>query len=251
VDTSSGLNAQLSAAARALQAETSTQRTLERCVALATELIDGCDYAGISLVRRKAPIETPAATDPLVLRGDELQYSLQEGPCLDAIWDQETVHSPNLATEQRWPRWAPQVVTELGVASMLSFQLYTSQDTLGALNMYSKRIDAFDEEDFNAGMLLAAQGAVALAESQATAQWQNAALNRTIIGQAEGILMERFTLTADQAFAVLRRVSQQNNVKLHQVAGQLVLTREIPAAAVRDSATSPPAPASGGPGVSG
>jgi hypothetical protein len=69
--------------------------------------------------------------------------------------------------------------------------------------MYSKRVDAFDEDDFNAGMLLAAQGAVTLAESQATEQWQNAALNRTIIGQAEGILMERFTLTADQAFSVL------------------------------------------------
>ena len=122
VDTSSGLNEQLADAARTLQAETSAQRTLERCVALATELIDGCDYAGISFVRRKGPIETPAATDPLVLRGDKLQYSLQEGPCLDAIWDYETVHSPNLATEQRWPRWAPQVVDELAVASMLSFR---------------------------------------------------------------------------------------------------------------------------------
>jgi hypothetical protein len=79
VDTSSGLNEQLADAARALQAEMSTQRTLERRVALATELIDGCDYAGISFVRRKGPIETPAATDPLVLRGDELQYSLQGG----------------------------------------------------------------------------------------------------------------------------------------------------------------------------
>jgi transcriptional regulator with GAF, ATPase, and Fis domain len=246
VDISSELSEQLAEAARALQAEASTQRTLERCVALATELIDGCDYAGISFVRRKAPIETPAATDPLVLRGDELQYSLQEGPCLDAIWDQEMVHSPNLATEQRWPRWAPQVMDELGVASMLSFQLYTTEDTLGALNLYSKRVDAFDEDDFNAGMLLAAQGAVALAESKSTEQWQNAAFNRTIIGQAEGILMERFTLTADQAFAVLRRVSQQNNVKLHQVAGDLVVTREIPAAAMSDSATSRLAAASAG-----
>jgi transcriptional regulator with GAF, ATPase, and Fis domain len=250
VDTSSALNEQLADAARALQAETSTQRTLERCVALATSLIEGCDYAGISFVRRKAPIETPAATDPLVLRGDELQYSLQEGPCLDAIWEHETVHSPNLATEQRWPHWAPKVVEELGVASMLSFQLYTSQDTLGALNMYSKRVDAFDEDDFNAGMVLAAQGAVALAESQATEQWQNAALNRTIIGQAEGILMERLALTADQAFAVLRRVSQQNNAKLYQVAGELVLTREIPGAAMRDSATSPLVSASAGSTIS-
>lgn len=165
VDTSSGFNEQLAAAARALEAGTSTQRTLERCVSLATELIDGCDYAGISFVRRKAPIETRPQLTLWMLRGDELQYSLQEGPCLDAIWDEETVHSPNLATEQRWPRWAPQVMDELGVASMLSFQLYTSQDTLGALNMYSKRVDAFDDDDFNAGMLLAAQGAVALAES--------------------------------------------------------------------------------------
>jgi transcriptional regulator with GAF, ATPase, and Fis domain len=234
VDTISGLNQQLADAARSLQAETSTQRTLERCVALATELIDGCDYAGVSIVHRKAPIQTPAGTDPLVMRGDELQYALQEGPCLDAIWNAETVHSPDLASEQRWPRWAPQVVAELGVASMLSFQLYTSADTLGALNLYSQTIDAFDEDDFNAGMLLAAQGAVALAESQHVVQLQNAALSRTIIGQAEGILMERFQLTADQAFAVLRRVSQANNTKLHAVAGELVVTREIPAAAVRD-----------------
>ncbi len=133
------------------------------------------------------------------------------------------------------------------MVSSLSLPLTVDGETLGALNLYSKRVDAFDEDDFNAGMLLAAQGAVALAESQATEQWQNAALNRTIIGQAEGILMERFALTADRAFAVLRRVSQQNNVKLYQVAGELVLTREIPAAAVRDSATSPPAPASAGP----
>ena len=124
-------------------------------------------------------------------------------------------------------------MAELGVSSMLSFQLYTTADTLGALNMYSRRADAFDEDDVNAGMLLAAQGAVALAESQQVAQLQNAALSRTIIGQAEGILMERFQITADQAFAVLRRVSQENNVKLYQVASELVVTREIPAAAVR------------------
>ena len=233
MENTSGLDQQLADTARSLQAETSTQRTLERCVALATELIDGCDYAGVSIVHRRAPIETPAATDPLVLRGDALQYELQEGPCLDAIWNEETVHSPDLAGEQRWPRWAPRVMAELGVGSMLSFQLYTTADTLGALNMYSKRADAFDEDDVNAGILLAAQGAVALAESQQAAQLQNAALNRTIIGQAEGILMERFQITADQAFAVLRRVSQDNNVKLYQVASELVVTREIPAAAVK------------------
>jgi transcriptional regulator with GAF, ATPase, and Fis domain len=235
VNNTSGLNQQLADAARSLQAESSPQQTLERCVTLATELVDGCDYAAVSIVHRKAPIETPAASDPLVLRGDELQYELQEGPCLDAIWNQETVHSPNLAKEKRWPRWGPQVVKELGIASMLSFQLYTTKDTLGALNMYSTRVNAFDDDDFSAGVVLAAQGAVALAQSRQNAQLHSATLTRTLIGQAEGILMERFNITADQAFAVLRRVSQSRNVKLHQVAGELVVTRETPGAAVGDA----------------
>jgi transcriptional regulator with GAF, ATPase, and Fis domain len=160
---SSDLNQELATAARSLQAEFDTQHMLERCVVLATELIGGCDYAGVSIVHRKAPIDTPAATDVLVVRGDELQYLLQEGPCLDSIWDAETVHSRNLSEEQRWPRWSPAVVEELGVASMLSFQLYTDRDNLGALNLYSTTVDAFDDDDMSVGFLLAAQSAVALA----------------------------------------------------------------------------------------
>lgn len=229
------LNEELANAARALHAEGDTQHLLNRCVALATELIDGCDYAGVSVVHRKAPIDTPAATDPLVVRGDQLQYDLQEGPCLDSIWDSETVHSRNLAEEQRWPRWAPAVMQELGVASMLSFQLYTDQDTLGALNLYSTTVDAFDDDDINAGFLLAAHSAVALAAAHNAEHLQAAAVSRTIIGQAQGILMERFGLTADRAFVVLRRVSQSRQVKLHQVANELVATRVLPAAVVTGS----------------
>ena len=234
VDIASGLNVQLADAARALQAEPSTQRTLERCVALATELIDGCDYAGISFVRRKAPIETRQQLTLWCCVAMNSSTACKRSVSRRHLGPRNGAQ-PQPGQGAAVARWAPQVVDELRVASMLSFQLYTSEDTLGALNLYSKRVDAFDEDDFTAGMLLAAQSAVALAESQATEQWQNAALNRTIIGQVEGILMERFALTADRAFAVLRRVSQQNNVKLYQVAGELVATREIPAAAVRGS----------------
>lgn len=117
---------------------------------------------------------------------------------------------------------------------MLSFQLFTSADTLGALNLYSRRPEAFDEEDLSAGLMLAAHAAVALAESQHAEQLRTAALNRTIIGQAQGILMERFSLTGDRAFTVLRRVSQDRNVKLHEVANQLVATRVLPTATVID-----------------
>ena len=226
------LTEELATVARALQAEGDTQHMLDRAVDLAVELIDGCDYAGVSLVHRKAPIDTAVATDSLVTRGDELQYSLQEGPCLDSIWKEETVHSPDLAADGRWPNWGPRVVEELGVASMLSFQLFTSADTLGGLNLYSKRVDAFDEDDINAGFMLAAHAAVALAASQQAEQLRTAATNRTTIGQAQGILMERFSLTADRAFMVLKRVSQNRNVKLQQVASELVATRVLPGAAV-------------------
>ena len=221
---------ELAAAARSMQAEGDFQHMLDRTVTLATELLKGCDCAGMSIVHRRAPIDTPAASDPLVVRGDELQYSLQEGPCLDAIWEEGTVHSRDLAQDPRWPRWGPQVVAELGVASMLSFQLYTSGDTLGALNLYSTHVDAFDDDDLTAGLLLAAHAAVALADSQKVEHLKTAAVNRTVIGQAQGILMERFGLTSDRAFAVLQRVSQTRNVKLHEIAAQLVATRILPGA---------------------
>ena len=133
------LHTQLAEASRELHAEPDTQRTLERSVLLATELIPNCDHAGISMVHRNRTIDTPAATDEVARRGDELQYALDEGPCLDAIWHYDTVISANLAEEDRWTRWAPRVAAELNVRSMLCLRLFTSAELLGALNLYSKR----------------------------------------------------------------------------------------------------------------
>ena len=219
---------QLASAARSMQSQDGAERTLERCVAIATELFEGCRYAAVSVVHRNAPIDTAAASDPRVRRGDELQYELQEGPCLDAIWHEETVHSPDLRADERWPTWGPQVSDELGIRGMLSFQLFTDQNSLGALNLYSTTVGPFDAEDVEAGLLLAAETAVALAQARAMTQLHTAALNRTVIGQAQGILMERYKLDAQAAFAVLRRISQANNVKLHRVASEFVETRSLP-----------------------
>jgi GAF domain-containing protein len=201
---------------------------LDKSVGLATELIDGCDAAGVSIVHARKSIDTQAATSALVERGDSLQYELQEGPCLDAIWDQETVFSPHLASDNRWPLWGPRVVDELGVRSMLSFQLFTTEDTLGALNMYSKRPDAFTAEDRIEGLALAAQVAVAVAAAREVEGLNSALTNRTVIGQAQGILMERFDMDADRAFAVLRRLSQSRNIRLHSIAADVVTTRMVP-----------------------
>jgi GAF domain-containing protein len=222
------LNDQLAAAARAFQAESGEQDLLARAVAIAPEIIDGCDYAGLSVVHRKGVIDTPAATNEAVRLLDELQFTLKEGPCFDAIWTGDTVLSSDLANDPRWPQWGPKVVAELGVASMLSYRLFTTTETLGALNLYSRRLDAFDADDINSGLYLAAHLAVAFAEAKTAEHLNTAIINRTAIGQAEGILMERFDLVPAQAFAVLTRISQQRNVRLHLVAAELVKTRELP-----------------------
>ena len=224
------LTEQLAAAARDLSAE-GVGDTLDKAVGLAVELIDGCDAACVSLVHRGSSIDTPAYTTDKVLRGDHLQYELQEGPCMDAVWDQEIVLSTDLAGDDRWPTWGPRVVEELGVGSMLCIQLFTDDKTLGALNMYSWQPQAFSMAgDRSEGLALGAHVAVALAAAQQIEGLNTAIASRTIIGQAEGILMERFGIEGDRAFEVLRRVSSNSNTKLHAVAAELVLTRRIPSA---------------------
>ncbi len=222
------LTGQLAAVARDLSAE-DVEQTLDKAVALAVDLIHGCDAAGVSLVRRGKSVETPAYTDPRVLRGDELQYELAEGPCMDAVWEHDIVISEDLARDDRWPKWAPRVVEELGARSMLCVQLFTDAETLGGLNLYSWRPGAFSmRDDRHEGLALGAHVAVALASAQQIEHLNAAVVSRTVIGQACGILMERFDIDANRAFQVLQRVSSHTNTKLHQVASQLVETRRLP-----------------------
>lgn len=214
-------------AARSLQGQPGMQETLDRAVMIATEIIAGCDLAGISIVHSDR-IETAAGSDESLRRMDELQFELGEGPCLNAVKDHETAHSPDLSKDERWPIWGPRVVGEIGVASNVSYRLFTTRDTLGALNLYSRKIEAFDTEDIYNGLALAAHVAVAMAGATNADHLERAITNRTVIGQAEGILMERFNMSADQAFALLRRVSQDHNIKLNRVAEELVQTRRTP-----------------------
>jgi GAF domain-containing protein len=218
---------QLADAARSMQGWSSTQLTLEKVVLVATEIIQGCDLVGISVVHSDG-IDTPAGTDEKLKRIDELQFVLKEGPCFDALHVHEIVHSRDLANDKRWPTWGPLVAKEVGVASIVSYRLYTTLDTLGAMNLYSVTPDAFDADDINNGHALAAHVGVALAASQNAEHLEMAITNRTVIGRAEGILMERFDMPPAQAFAVLRRVSQRRNVRLNRVAEDLVRTRETP-----------------------
>ena len=218
---------QLAEAARAMQAEDGTQQTLERAIANVTDMVGPCDLAGISILRKDG-IETPAASDEHTRRVDQLQYELQEGPCFDALREHEVVRAGDLPHDERWPRWGKAVADELGVHSSLSYRLFVTDDTLGSMDLYSKEVDAFDDDDLLHGQALAAHVAVAVAAAQDADNLQRAVTNRTVIGQAEGILMERFDISAERAFDVLRRVSQHRNQKLSQVAEHLVRTRQTP-----------------------
>ena len=218
---------QLAEAARAMQGGTSTRETLDKIVHAAIEVVRACDLVGISLVH-PGGIDTPAGNDEALNVIDALQFRLHEGPCYDALRSQETVVSSDLATDERWPRWGPLVAKEIGVASVASYRLFTTESSLGAMNLYSRRADAFDADDVYIGQALAAHAAMALAASQNVEHLELAIAHRTVIGQAEGILMERFDLGAAQAFAVLRRLSQARNVKLNHIAEELVRTRETP-----------------------
>lgn len=219
---------QLAEAARSMQEKSTTQETLDEAVAVATEIIEGCDLAGMSIVNPSG-ITTPAGSGAALRRLDELQFELKEGPCYDALRKHEVVIGRDLANDERWPLWGPRVVKEIGVRSIVSYWLFSGANTLGAMNLYSHKVDAFDVEDIQNGGALAAHVAVALAEAQNVTHLETAIDVRTNIGRAEGILMERFDLLPTQAFAVLRRASQAQNIKLNRVADELVHTRQTPA----------------------
>ncbi len=214
--------------ARSLQEEHGdVEGTLRSVTATAVEAVPGAEECTITYVTGRRSVEPRAATGDLPQQVDELQGRLGEGPCLDAVWEQETVRIEDMRDEPRWPRFAAGAA-ELGVLSSLSVQLFVRGDNLGALNLYARRSHAFGEESEDVGLVLAAHAAVALAAAQQEEHLRRAVGNRDLIGQAKGILMERHRLTADQAFQVLARVSQQTNRKLVDVADELTQTGAVP-----------------------
>jgi GAF domain-containing protein len=213
--------------ARELHAAPDESGQLQLAVDFAAKLIAGCDHAGVSIVQGRN-IYTPVGSDDLVRRGDALQYELDEGPCLDSLRSHETVISQDLRKESRWPRWAPRATADLGIQAMMSHWLYTNARSYGALNLYADRSNAFEPTDDAIAQLLAAEISVALAAQREIGQRSIAMEHRTVIGQAEGILMERLGMDPDQAFAYLRRQSQTEHRKLIDICDEIVATRRLP-----------------------
>ncbi|MGH1563738.1 GAF and ANTAR domain-containing protein [Mumia sp. DW29H23] len=229
----------MAVAARSISAADTLEAAAEQSVQFVAAHIDGCAAAGISIAR-SAAIETFAASDALARSGDQLQADLDEGPALDAVVETPTVYAPDLASDPRWPQWAPRAVADLGILSMVSYRLFASDETIGALNLYGKVPDAFDDDSRELGYVAATQIAVVLTTQRKEQNLRSALVTRSAIGQATGILMERFDLEAHQAFNVLRRSSMTRNIPLRDVAEELVTTRRMPGIKAPERRTAEP-----------
>lgn len=190
----------------------------------AVKTVPGAQYAGITIASREGKVRTASATGgryPALL--DEIQQRHQEGPCLSAAWEQQTIRVKDLANERRWPAFCRAAIEEDSpIRSIMSFRLFADQHTMGALNFYAEQPDTFDDEAVELGLIAAALTALAWNLVRRETQFRSALSSRDIIGQAKGMIMERFTIDAVQAFELLKRLSQSSNTPLAAVARQLV-----------------------------
>lgn len=220
-----------------LGAASSPVQTAESVVSYAREHL-GADYGGITLIRGRRKLQTVAPSASIVTEVDSLQYELDEGPCRDSAWQGTTLASQNLNHEPRWPAWAPRV-TELGIQSVLAVELTnaTAARRLGAINLYWCRPMLFTADHVSFAHIFARHAALALVASLEQADLNVALDGRKLIGQAQGILMERYALDEARAFEVLKRYSQDHNLKLRRVAEILISDRKLPAAHKDDDST--------------
>lgn len=207
-----------------LLADDDAQATLQRVVDLAVKTIDSCDYAGVSIRHGRSELDTPAWTDEIAIRSDQLQYELGEGPCVDAVWVDDLYVIDDLRSETRWPRWAPAAV-DLGLRSVLSIRLSTEATVVGGLNLYARDVAAYVEDDVLTAHVYGLHASAAIRQTQQSDGLRVALRTRHLIGMAQGVLIARLGLDEEQAFQYLRRISQDHNVKLRDVATTVVAHR--------------------------
>jgi GAF domain-containing protein len=207
------------------RAEVDVEGALEELVANLLAHMPLAQHAGVTLTTSDGDVRTLGATDahPAVL--DDIQRRLREGPCLSAAWNHHLVRLDDVSCEQRWPAFCREVAATTPIRSILAFELFTGPGTTGALNFYAETPDAFDDDAVELGLTLATHAALAWHMVRRDEQFRSALASRDVIGQAKGMLMERFDIDALRAFELLKRLSQNLNTPLADVAQQVVVGR--------------------------
>lgn len=217
--------------ARGLEAAQTPDETQARITRAAVDTVPGCAHASISMVPRFGPVTTVAPTDDVPAKVDTIQYETGEGPCLEAIRDDEVVLIDDLTLDERWPRFGARAVAETPVRSILAVRLFVQDDTIGALNLFAGHPHSFDDHDEAVATILAGHAALAVSaarDKQQAEQLDRALQSNREIGVAMGVIMARGGLTREQAFHVLREASQRLNVKLRDLAADVVDTGQVP-----------------------
>jgi GAF domain-containing protein len=191
-------------------------------VVTALDGMSAASEAGITVASKRGDVSTLASTGTVAKILDDVQRRHQEGPCVAAAWANHMVRVGDLATETRWPAYTRDALAQTSVRSILAFQLFADNKTMGALNFYADEPNAFDDADVEMGLLYATHTALAWNLLRRDEQYRSALSSRDVIGQAKGILMERFSVNAVQAFDLLRRLSQQSNTPLADIAHRVV-----------------------------
>jgi transcriptional regulator with GAF, ATPase, and Fis domain len=200
-------------------AGTPVEDTLGSVTAAAVQLISGVDCADVLLIK-DGEHQSVAATSEVAPKVDAAQRRTGEGPCLDAAGPAGMIRCDSLAEDSRWPRFAPAAIAA-GVHSVLSFHLYSHGADTGALNLFGYHARRFNAESDAVGAMLATHAATALIAANRQHQFESALATRDVIGQAKGIIMERFDLDAVRAFELLTRMSQNSNSPVAVIAGEI------------------------------
>ena len=206
--------------------------TTQAIVEQAVELFSDAQYASLTVKASKRPsFRTLASTSSLSTDLDRRQYELDEGPCIESTTLGEWFRSGDLARDNRWPRWGP-IAADAGVQSLLSVRLLSKGEPFGALNLYAEPGGAFaDPDDVELALLFTVHAAAALVSARLVTNLETAMSSRHDIGIAQGILMGRYGISSAQAFSALRRISQHHNIKLREVAREVIQSRQLPAEA--------------------
>ena len=222
MQTDSAFTQSIAEAARTLNQPRSLDETLQTIVEVACNSVPGFDQVGIAtLHKKKDRVKTRAFTGDLVLRLDEIQYGLREGPCSAALQGTEAVSMSSLRAERRWPRYVPQA-RAVGVRSQMAVKLHLDEYALGGINFYSTSCDEVSHDAQALAQLFASHAAIALGHAHERETLNEAMQTRKVIGEAIGILMERHTMNEDGAFDYLVRASSHTNIKLRDIAQELV-----------------------------
>jgi ANTAR domain-containing protein/GAF domain-containing protein len=215
---------------RTMLDQPSVERTLQGIVELAARTVDGAASAGITVVSRDKRLVTRAYTDELVLKVDQAQSRLREGPCLSAgeLPNVAVFRIDDMTTERRWPRFAAEAA-RLGVGSMIACSLPSEHGGgTAVLNLHATAPAAFDDAAVEMASIYSAHSCAALNQASLIASLRTAMVSRQVIGEATGILMERHRVGSRQAFGMLVQASQRLNIRLRHLAEYIVRTGQDP-----------------------